>query len=246
MQGSFTTIVSPYFLVKNHLIMFLRITLFFLFCAFIFTGATAQKAWSLEQCVEYAQKNSLTIKQAQYGIKNAELTNKQRKFNRLPNVNGSISGGFQFGRTIDPTTNSFNNERIGFNSYNINAGVTVFNGNRINNSIKQSQIDLDASILDAEASVNNISLMVASAYLSILLAEEQLENAINRRNLSQEQLDQTEKLIQAGTLPVNDRLDFVAQIALDEQTIIEAQNLVVILTFHLFQVPRPFFFSKNF
>ena len=216
--------------------MFLRITLFLITCTLFSSGLIAQETWSLEKCVRYAQQNSLTIKQAQYGIQNAELNAKQQRFNRLPSVNGSMSAGVQFGRTIDPTTNSFNNDRIGFNSYSLNAGVTVFNGNRINNAIKQSKIDLEAAVLDAEASVNDISLLVASAYLNILLAEEQLENAKNRLELSQEQLDQTEKMIQAGTLPVNDRLDFVAQIALDEQTIIEAENQVNINYLNLKQL----------
>ena len=206
--------------------MLLRITLFFISFSFFFVGLSAQESWSLEKCVQYAQQNSLTIKQAQYGIKNAELTAKQSKYNRLPSVNGSVGAGYQFGRTIDPTTNSFNNESIGYNSYSLNAGVTLYDGNRINNTIKQSKVDLQAANLDAQASVNDISLFVASAYLSILLAEEQLENAQNRRALSQEQLQQTEKLIEAGTLPVNDKLDFIAQIALDEQAIIVAQNLV--------------------
>ncbi len=189
-------------------------------------SAEAQNTWSLQKCVEYARQNSLSVKQAQYNIRNAELTKKQASADRLPNVSGRASLGYQFGRTIDPTTNAFENQGIGFNSFSVDASVTLFGGNQINNNIKQSKLDLEIARLDAETTANDIGLLVANAYLNILLAQEQLANAEKRMELSQEQLKQTDRMIQAGTRPANERLDFIAQIARDEQAVIEAQNLV--------------------
>ena len=186
----------------------------------------AQQAWSLEQCVEYATRNNLTIKQAQNQIRGAELTYTQSKFSRFPSLNGTTSGGMQFGRTIDPTTNSFDNQQIGFNSYGLNFGITVFAGSRINNAIRQGTLDLSASKLDAEQAVNDLGLSVATAYLNILLAEEQLGLARQRLNQSRLQLEQTEKLIDAGTRPVNERLNVLSQVAVDEQALIQAENAV--------------------
>ena len=145
---------------------------------------------------------------------------------RYPNVRGTASGGAQFGRTIDPTTNSFDNQTIGFNNLSITAGVTIYNGNRINNTIKQSRIDAQTARLDAENASNNLMLSVASAYLNILVAEEQLASAKGRRKLSDDQLKRVDRLINAGSLPKNDRLNVLSQIALDDQTVIQAQNAV--------------------
>ncbi len=204
-----------------------RITLLLLFLAAA-PALFAQNSWTLEKCIQYAQQNNLSIKQAQYSIQDAQLVEKLNQFSRLPSLSARTSLGYQFGRTIDPTTNSFNNERIGFNSFSVDAGMALYDGNRINNSIRQSKIDLEAARLDAQAASNDISLNIAAAYLNILLSEEQLQNARKRLELSQEQLEQTDKLIRAGSLPPNDRLDFMAQIALDEQAIVDAQNLVAI------------------
>lgn len=216
--------------------MFRRITLFTVVLCTTFFTSQAQGSWSLEKCITTAQQNSLLVKQAQYQISGAELTEKGNKFNRLPTLNGRISAGYQLGRTIDPTTNEFESQNIGFNSYSVDASIPLYTGGRIANSIKQSKIDLEAAQLDARATSNDISLQVAGAYLSILLAEEQLQAARKRLELSESQLAQTEKLIRAGTLPVNDRLDFEAQIALDQQTIIEAENLVTINYLNLKQL----------
>jgi len=205
-----------------------RITLLLFFSLFSFTLAHSQATWSLERCIEYAQDNNLSTRQAEYNVKGAELTQKLNQYSRMPNLNGNASAGYQFGRTIDPTTNTFNNQRIGFNSFRVNANLTVYNGNLINNQVAQSKLDVRAARLEADATVNNTALNIAAAYLNILLSEEQLANAEKQLELSQEQLEQTDKLIRAGSLPPNDRLDFLSQIALNEQAIIEAQNAVTI------------------
>jgi outer membrane protein len=186
----------------------------------------AQDTWSLQRCIEFARTNSLTLKQAEYNIAFAKLTDKQNQLSRLPNASANTSAGWQFGRTIDPTTNSFNNRTIAFNSMGLNVGATLFAGGRINNTIKQGKIDVQAAEKDAMASFNNIALNIANAYLSILMAEEQLDNANRRLKLSQDQLSQTNKLIDAGSLPANDRLDVLAQIANDEQAIVQSKNSI--------------------
>ena len=205
-----------------------KITLLLVLALIALVPSFAQTNWTLERCIEYAQQNSLMAKQASYNIQNTELTQQLNQYSRLPNVSARASAGYQFGRTIDPTTNSFNNQRIGFNSYSVDAGVTLYSGNRINNSIKQSKVNTRAARLEAENVVNNLSLDIAAAYLNILLAQDQLTNAQKSLELSQNQLEQTDKLIKAGALPPNDRLDFLSQIAINEQAIIEAQNAVTI------------------
>lgn len=186
----------------------------------------AQDVWGLQKCIEYAKESNLSLKQAQYNVELAALTKKQNQLSRLPTVNGTASGGFQFGNTIDPVTNGFRNERITFNSFGLNASVPLYNGSRITKSIEQSGYDLKAAQADAQFMFNSTALNIANAYLQILMAEEQLANAQKRKTLSEAQLSQTDKLIQAGTLPENDRLEVVAQIARDEQTIIQAQNQI--------------------
>ena len=203
-----------------------KISLLLFLITTVFLDAEAQKVWTLEKCLSHARNNSIAIKQAELGVENALLTEKNMRMMRYPNVRGTASGGAQFGRTIDPTTNSFDNQTIGFNNLSINAGVTIYNGNRINNTIKQSKVDAEAARLDAQDASNNLMLSIASAYLNILMSEEQLANAKSRRKLSDDQLNRVDRLINAGSLPKNDRLNVLSQIALDDQNVIQAQNAV--------------------
>ncbi len=208
--------------------MFRKIATITLTFAAMFNSISAQNTWSLERCIQYARKNSLTIKQAQYDVRNAELTLKGAQLERLPNVNGNFSSSWNLGKNIDPTTNTFVNTRLFGGNGSVTGSLLIFDGNRINTAIKQSKTDLRAFKLEADAQANDISLQIAQAYLAILLAQEQLDNAQAQLELSQEQLDQIDKQIRAGTVPENDRLDFLAQIARNRQTIVEASNQVEI------------------
>ncbi len=204
--------------------MIQRITNIALSLLFVVGSVSAQETWSLEKCVQYAQENNLSIQQAGFGVKQAELAERESKNARLPNVNGILNGDLDFGRTINPVTNTFSNETRASNSLGISAGVTLYNGNRIKNTIRQSQFDAAATRADQKQMQTNIALQVAASYLQILFSYEQLANAQKRLEQTQAQLEQTDKLIQAGTLPRADRLEILANIARDEQAIVTQEN----------------------
>ncbi len=189
-------------------------------------GLQAQETWTLERCVTHAQENSRLIKQSQIQIKNAQLNHKQNNFERYPTLSAGSNLGFNFGRSVNPSTYTFENVTTNYNSWSVNTRATIYNGGRINNQIKQSDVDIKAAQADLEQSVSSISLQVAQAYLQILLNDEQYENARKRLQSTQSQLDRTEKQIRAGQLPPTARFEFIAQAARDEQQIVTASNNV--------------------
>ncbi len=208
-----------------------------LFLALFFASViSAQETWSLERCIQYAKDNNITVKQAQANVRTAMLSEKQAKASRLPSVNGSADIGEQFGRTIDPTTNQFSTVATSFNSLGLNAGVTLFSGGMINHSIKQANWNFLAASADAEQLTNNLGLQIASAYLSILLGEEQFDNAQKRISQTQEQLNVTLKLIDAGTLPMADKYNILAQLAQGEQASVQSKNNVELAYLNLKQL----------
>ena len=195
----------------------------------LFSGSlVAQETWTLERCINQAQENSRIVKQSQIAVKNAELIKKQDDWARYPSVSANTNLGFNFGRSVNPSTYSFENKTTNYNSWGVSAGATLYNGGRINNQIKQSAIDIKAAQADLDQSISNISLSVAQAYLQILLNEEQYENSRKRLQTSQSQLDRIDKQIKAGQLPPNAIYDLQAQAARDEQQIVAASNNVEI------------------
>ena len=96
--------------------------------------ASAQEKWGLERCVREALDKSLTIRQVELNKKGYEIESKQRRMQRLPNLNASTDLGVSFGRRINPVTHDFETENSFYQSVGLNYGVNVFNGFRLRNS----------------------------------------------------------------------------------------------------------------
>lgn len=198
----------------------------------------AQKSLSLEQCISMALEKSLSLQEADLAIQNSKLTKQQAENNRLPNLNGNGGLNYNFGKSIDPTSNSFISERFTSNNYGLSSGVLLYGGNRLRNAIKQSEVDLDAVMEDKKQTEADIALQVATAYLNALFAFENIKVAEAQLKQSEEQLDFINKLIKAGARPKNENLDILAQISTNNQSIILAQNARELALLQLKQLIR--------
>ena len=208
-----------------------------LLCALLATAAVnAQKTFDLQDCIEYARANNFGVKRANIAVDRAKLNERQARLNRLPNANARTNAGLNFGRSIDPTTNTFDTERSTFQSYSINAGMNLFNAGFLKNTIEQSRFDLKAAEADADQTQNDLALNVAQAYLQVLFSREQINVARQQVTLTETQLERTDKLIAAGQVPRNDRFDLVARLAQDRQQLIVAENNLQINLINLRQL----------
>ncbi len=179
---------------------------------------------TLEAAIGIALKNNPQLKQSglQYELSTSDL--EQAKWRRWPSLNFSASQGFSFGRNIDPFTNQFVQQNVSFNNYSLSAGVTLFNGGALQNTVKQNQLTQNASEKDLEAARNDVMLNVALAYLQILNNQELITVAERQIEATQYQLERTAKLVEAGSLAESNLFDLKSQLANDELSLVNAQN----------------------
>ena len=185
---------------------------------------SAQEVWDVERCIREALANSLTVKQVALTKTGHDIEGKRLRWNQVPSLNANSDLGLSSGRVINPVTNLFETENQVYQTIGINAGVMVFNGFRLRNSIRQNDILVDASEADLKQAEDDLALNVALAYLNVLFAYENLEIAKKRVDLSEHQLEQLDKMIATGTKPENDRFDILAQIAADQGGVVTAEN----------------------
>lgn len=202
-------------------LIFLFPILFMMF----FTGSRAQIVWTLEDCIMYAFDNNISIKQQVLTTQYNENLLNQSKVSLAPNLNAGASHGFSFGRALDPTTYRFKeNQTIMTSNLNLTSSVTLFNGLQQMNTIQQNEFNLLAGLQDLEKLKNDISLLLASAYLQILFNRELLQVAINQHELTLQQVERTDKLVEAGSLARGSLLEIQAQAASEELNVINSQN----------------------
>ena len=97
---------------KNRFIL----SLFFFLCFASFLNAQTPSAtnqtMTLEQCIEYALKNNIQIKQSELNTELSKVTLTQSKANLLPSLNANASHSYNIGRTIDRFTNTFADAQV--------------------------------------------------------------------------------------------------------------------------------------
>lgn len=198
--------------------------------------AGAQKKWTLQECIDYALKNSITVQQSDLTTRDARVTQMQGKTNYLPTVNGFATNNFNFGRSIDPFTNTFVNQRIRSNSFGVSSALTLFNGLQNYSTLKQNELLFKASQYDMEQVKNDLSLSVANAFLTVLLNEEILAGTRLQIDNTRKQLERTDKLYQAGSVNIGNVLDLKAQLANEQLNVVTAQNQVKMAFLALWQL----------
>ncbi|MBN3581819.1 TolC family protein [Algoriphagus aestuarii] len=178
----------------------------------------------LETAVAIALENNLTLKRSELNQLSNEATLLQNQGQRLPNLNAGTSYGVRWGRSINPVTNLFETARIGNVNVSASSNATIFAGNQINNSIKQSKVDLEAGMYNIEATKNNITLNIINLFINVVFNREQVNVAENQLSTTKDQLARTTKLVEAGSLPLSDQLDVQAQNATNEVNLVNARN----------------------
>jgi outer membrane protein len=191
---------------------------------------------SLQEAVNIAQKNNISVKLSENQVLLNSLQLQQSKFNKLPNASGNINESFNFGRNVDPFTNTFVDQNVNYNSLSLSANVVIFNGYQLQNTVAQNEIFLKATQLDLQAMKENIALQVALAYLNIMNAEDQLGISQTQINITKLQIDRTDKLVKAGSLAQSNLFDLKAQLASEETTVINNQSTLDLAKLSLLQL----------
>lgn len=195
-----------------------------------------QKKWTLNECVEYALDNNITVKQSQLDVEQTKLNKKDAVGRFLPSLSASASHSWSIGLSQDPVTFSAVNATTQTTSGGINSNVTLYNGLRNVNELHRSNLEILANQYQLDKIKDDISLLVANSFLQILFNKEQLKVLQAQQEVSNKELKRTEDLVQAGSLPRGDLLEIQATIASQEQQIVNAENTIILSKISLAQV----------
>ncbi len=206
--------------------MKLRTTGITLFFIAIGCMAKAQDVWSLKRAVQYAVDNNISVKQADVQARLTALNLKQSQLLQYPTASLSASAGLNAGRSIDPTTNQFTNTQLFNSGFNLSSAMTVFNFFSVKNNIEGNRLENEAAKVNIEKIRNDIAINVATAYLLVLVSEEQAKIAKVAVQQTLQNLNNTTKRVEAGALPELNQAELEAQLALDSASLINADNTV--------------------
>ncbi len=170
---------------------------FVLFAAILSQPATAQKQWSLRECCDYAVSHNIGILQQENQCRQQELQLSTARNSRLPDLNGSVSQNFSFGRGLT-AENTYSNTNTSSTSFSLGSSVPLFTGFQIPNQIKLNQLNLEAATQDLEKAKNDICMQVAQAYVQILYNMEISDVAHRQVGIDSMQVVRLQALVDNG------------------------------------------------
>jgi outer membrane protein len=200
--------------------------------------ASAGTPITFEDAVQIALKQNITLALAQNTVASDAATVRGARLSFLPNLQVSTNGGQTYGRNFDETTGNVLNR----NNQSLNAGisssVTLFNGLQNFATLHEAEKIQDASELDLTRAKQTTVFTVASNYLSIITAQEQLK--VQQENLAslQAQEDQIKKLVAAGARAISDLYSQQASTAAAKLAVVNAQHALELGKVDLIQTLR--------
>ncbi|MEM5566712.1 TolC family protein [Psychroserpens sp. AS72] len=194
------------------------------------------KKWTLIECVEYALENNISVKQSELSLKATDIEKMTAVGAFLPTVNAGGSVSKNTGLSFDPTTGNSSTVTFLSASGNINLGYNLFDGLRNVRQVQRAEISKLAAQYNLSKMKDDISLFVANGYLQVILNKANLEVLKSQNAVTQEQIDRTTQLVEAGSLPRGDLLEIKAVDASEKQTIVNAENAIQISLINLAQL----------
>ena len=186
---------------------------------------TAQtKAYTLEECVLMALDKNISIKQSELDIENAEIDKEDAIGSFLPRVNAQSQHIWNNGLSQNITNGLIENLTTQFSSFGGNIGVTLFNGKQNINQLSRANLNLIARQYQLDDMKDDISLFVANAYLQVMFNRELAQVQRFQLEITKEDLERTKLRIQAGVLTQADIFDIEANLASQEQALVQAEN----------------------
>ncbi|WP_396635587.1 TolC family protein [Maribacter sp. R77961] len=212
-----------------------KLTVIFLVAAITTTLAQSKK-WSLQECVEYAMENNLTVAQFELDLENVKIEKSDALGNFLPSLNANTSFSSNTGFSINPTNNLPTNSTQNNVNAGVNTGVTLFDGLRNVHRFNRAKLNAIANQYRLDDLKDDIRLNVANAYLQIISNKEALKVARAQYAVTEQDLKRVKELVDSGVVPRGDLLEIEATAAGQEQQIINNEGLVRISKIGLAQL----------
>ena len=212
-----------------------RITLVFV----LFFGLLSQaqsKKWTLAECVDYAIKNNISIKQSDLDNQIASIDRKGAIGNFLPTINASANHSWNIGLNQNITTGLLENQTTQFTSAGLNSNIAIYNGLQNQNRLRRANLSIVSAQYQLAKMKDDVSLNVANAFLQILFNKENVKVQKEQLANNDKQLLRSQELVNAGVVPRGDLLDIKATVAANNQAIVNAENALLISKLSLAQL----------
>lgn len=162
----------------------------------------SSKPMTLKECMEYAISNSTKMRIQQASSSDARIARRDAILQAFtPSLNTGTNAYYNFGRSIDPQTNTYFTQTSFHNGYSLSAGIDLFDGFSAVNNLKISKTGLAISESQERQVEADICLAVMEAYYNVVYYKRLVgiyEEQIGTAEMALRKAEKQEELGQKG------------------------------------------------
>jgi len=194
-----------------------------------------ENSWSLQKCFDIAMQNSIDIK-----VKQLEVTKAQKRYTNpllelFPSVSLNGNHSYNFGSTIDPTTNNRVSSDIQWDNFFLSANMNILDFNNLATA-KKNKIEIEMAKADKSVIEYEYKLQLLEKYFDALFSQELLKIQKEQLKNSTFNLTRIDKEVEIGKKPQSDLYDIQLSYSQDEKRLLEAEQLLETQKLQLFQL----------
>ena len=189
------------------------------------------KVWTLQECVDYALDNNISLKQAAVKTMQSHEDVLQSRSALFPSVSFSTNQNMNYRPFSESTFNltngsmTTNSNKVSYNgSYGINANWTVWNGNKNRMNIRQNRFTEQLNELNRQQQANSVQEQIAQLYVQILYETEAVRVNEEIVKASMLQAERARAMVAVGSLARVDLVQLEAQVDQDRYSLVSAQS----------------------
>ena len=190
------------------------------------TVAGAQEPMTLKECMEYAVSNSTKMRIQQADLRDAQV---ERRSAILEAFTPSVSAGsyayYNFGRSVDPETNTYKSTTSFQNGYQASGSIALFNGFQAVNNIKISRTAAAMGVSRQEQTRDEICLATMEAYYNVVYYGEMMKAIEEEVAAATKAVQLARKQEQMGQKGYADVVQIEADLAAKEYRLVNARNM---------------------
>lgn len=190
----------------------------------LLTPLYAQEKMTLEACMKYAIEHSTSVQQQEIALEDARQNYIGVVASAMPSINASTGGTMNYGRSIDPETNTYTTTSTFNNSYSLSGSLTVFNGLSTINTIKATKVMRAMGVEELQLARDQIAMNTMSAYFDVVYYYGTVEIAQEQLMTSQLELKQVQEQYELDLKAPADVAEVEAQVANYDYLLTEQQS----------------------
>ena len=191
----------------------------------LFAECFAQEVWSVERCIAYAVTHNHDVRLQSFALKDYKIERTKAAGAFLPAIEGNVGGQYNFGRAIDPETNTYTNVNTFYNSYQLSAHLPLFDGLQRYNELRAAKANLLMGKSKLQAQKDATAQRVLQSYIEVLYCRGSVVIAKQKRAESEMLLQQTRVMVEVGTKGEADVAQMEATYATDDYEVTHQQSL---------------------